>query len=149
MPLAYALLALAALLFGLCAKEARVLACLFWANWLLCFSSYYFVPAVIQSEALWTVADLVCACAAIACAGHRRWGWALWGLWTFQCCYHVVAAWGLVDDGSYSDALDAVFVLQAGVFLLVGGRDARDLLSEWVRRLRRLGGSPRYRATAR
>ncbi len=160
MPLAYALLALAALIAGLCAREkaARVLVCLFAANWLFCVASYSEHPPVellwqtgvmLRSEDAWAILDVVCASAAFGLAAHRRWGTALWALYTFQCCYHVIDGLGWIGSDTYSDALDAVFVLQAGVFLLKGAegvRDRTDHLLDWLRRFRGVGSGSRKAA---
>lgn len=114
-------------------------------NWLLYVASYWAVPpaaalwalgATIRSEELWGLADCVCACAILALAHHRWWGWALWGLYTAQCLMHVVYIGGWVSFPPYVNVLDRLFLAQVGTFILIGGGGIVDWMRGGFDRLR-------------
>lgn len=77
------------------------------------------------SPEVWAIADATNGMLALR-YGHRHWwGFALWFLYVAQCVMHVsfLGGWSW---GQYKTGLDATFLMQVAVFLMVGGKGVYD-----------------------
>lgn len=91
---------------------------------------------------VWALVDALAASCIIALAWDRWWGWSLWGLLIAQLVGHSLYQFGSVAFAPYSAALDALFLAQVAVFILLGGGGLGDLVSRVRSAARRHSFSP-------
>lgn len=119
-------------------RRAVAVSVLLFANW-VCFVLAWtdYKPKLVFAAVgmpltnidMWALLDALAASCIIAVAYDRWWGLALWGMLVAQLAGHSLYQGGLVAYAPYSAALDALFLAQVAVFLLLGGGGIVNLVA--------------------
>lgn len=147
---------LAAVVFSLFAKDRRdaVLAAMLlaagWLQYVAAWTQYAPHKALegmtglaLEYQAVWSIFDAtaILLFSTLGWMRNRWWPLALAALYFIQICGHVVSELGFSAPEPHLSALNHVFKVQCGVFLVIGGRGLLDAIAKcaaWAGRLRGL-----------
>ncbi len=113
-----------------------------WSDWSLA-SLLWRAGVPIRSEKLWAMSDLAVGLAAIRLGYRWLWGWLLLSLAVVQELIHYAGDPTLnsLPYLEYNRLLDGAWLVQASIFISVGGAGASDRISRYFDRRRFRRGS--------
>lgn len=90
------------------------------------FNNIVNVSGLLQHQDIWAISDAIAAMLILYIAYPRWWGFALWGLYTFQLIQHIINHIGLSVFSTYAFGMDLIFAAIIFVFILIGGKGMVD-----------------------